>query len=107
MVLSLNPEAKINHLSPQRGDDSITPVVKMAKVPSKVDSEAGNIFISRSTWRKRGLPKVTQPVNPNLLTLILAHSLLIHGGTEVATADSSSLVSLWLLGYLGKEQEEG
>lgn len=81
----------------------------MAGVSFRVDSEAGDSFILQSTWRTNGLPKVTQPVNPNSLTLTLAHSLLIPGSTGVAVLRrgwmSLSLVSHQLLGYLVKGQE--
>lgn len=69
----------------------LTPLIKMARVPSKVDSESRDTFISQSTWRTSGLPEVTQPVNPNLLTPFWHILYFYRGGCTEKQVDLSSL----------------
>ena len=90
-VLFVNPRAKINHLDPQGETIQLPPVIEMARVPSKVDSESRDTFISQSTWRTSGLPEVTQPVKPNLLTPFWHVLYFYRGGSTEKQVDLSSL----------------
>lgn len=80
---------------PQRGNDPSSPGIQMARVSSRVDSEAGAIFTSQSTWRTSGLTKVTWPVNPYFLTFVKAHSPPIQGSTKVAVLRSGWISQVW------------